>query len=174
MANLTGYDKFQLVSVTGNKPAAPLSWFPQLVLFDADAGLNDYTQNAGLDIAFTLDGDDTELPYEREEWTDNGATITARFWVRVPSIASVADTDLRMHIGKAAGTAYAPTTDVWNENGAGNFKGVWHLAEAANWVAGGANYIKDATTNARHGQAAGNAEAIAAQIDGGSPCGPRH
>ena len=79
MANLTGYTHYQIISVTGNKPAAPQAWFPMLVAFDADAGLNDYTQNAGLDVAFTLDGDDTELPYEREEWTDNGATVTARF-----------------------------------------------------------------------------------------------
>ena len=127
MPDLTGYTHSQLISVTGNKPASSQSWFPMLVAFDADTGLNDYTQNAGLDIALTLDGDDTELPYDREEWTDNGANIDARFWVRVPSIDSASDTDLRMHIGKAAGTAYATPEDTWNENGAGNFEAVWHL-----------------------------------------------
>jgi len=167
MPQLTGYDKYELVSVTGNKPASSLSWHPMLVKFDTDTGLNDYTQNAGLDIAFTLDGSDTELPYDREEWTDNGANVTARFWVRVPSVDSASDTDLRMHIGKAGGTAYATPSDTWNENGAGNFKGVWHLAEAAGWVAGGAGYIKDSTVNVIHGTAAGNADAVAAQIDGG-------
>ena len=154
MANLTGYDKFQIISVTGNKPAAPLSWFPMLVALDADAGLNDYTQNAGLDIAFTPDGDDTELPYEREQWTDNGATITARFWVRVPSVDSASDTDLRMHIGKAAGTAYATPSDTWNENGADNFIFGHHMSD---WTT---TTIIDSTSNSNDGSKIGASEPI--------------
>jgi len=153
MADLTGYTHSQLIRVTGNKPAAPQAWFPMLVAFDADAGLNDYTQNAGLDVAFTLDGDDTELPYEREEWTDNGANIDARFWVRVPSVDSASDTDLRMHLGKAGGTAYPTPSDTWNENGAYNFQAVYHLG-GSGWV-GSAPEAVDSTGNGNDGTDSG-------------------
>ncbi len=88
----------------------------------ASTELNDYTLNAGADIAFCVDGDDTELPYKLLKWTDNGANIDAWFKVRVPSVDSASDTDLRMHLGKAGGTAYSPSEDTFNENGAGYFK----------------------------------------------------
>jgi len=158
MANLTGYTHYQIISVTGNKPAAPQAWFPMLVAFDADAGLTDHTQNAGLDIAFCVNGDDTELPYDRIFWVDFGATVTALFWVRVPSIASVADTDLRMHIGKAAGTAYATPSDTWNENGANNFKAVWPLGDVG-W-AGGAPEALDRTIYGNDGTNTGTVVAL--------------
>ena len=154
MPDLVGYTHYQLVSVTGNKPAAPQAWFPMLVAFDADAGLNDHTQNVGLDVAFCLDGDDTPLPYEREEWTDLGAAVTARFWVRVPSVASVADTDLRKHIGKAGGTAYATPSDTWNENGAGNFMFVHHMNDITT------SSVNDSTANGNNGTKIGANEPV--------------
>jgi len=165
MANLTGYDKFQIISVTGNKPAAPLSWFPRLVKFTADTGLNDYTQNAGLDIAFCVDGGDTELPCERLYWTDHGANVSAAFRVREPSVDSASDSDLRMHIGKAAGTAYATPEDTWNENGAGNFEAVWHLGDVG-W-AGGAPEALDSTGNAHQGTNDGTTNVAASVIGEG-------
>ena len=167
MADLVGYTWSQKVSITGNKPASSQSWFPMLIAFDASTELNDYTQNSGLDIAFTIDGDDTPLPYEREEWTDNGANVDARFWVRVPSVDSASDTDLRIYIGKAGGTAYATPSDTWNENGAGNFEAVYHMSETAGWVAGGAGYVKDSTSNGYHGTAHGNADGTTGRIGGG-------
>ena len=145
LPDLSGYDYYRLVSVTGNKPAAAQAWFPMLVAFDTDAGLNDHTQNAGLDIAFCVNGDNTELPYEREQWTDHGANVTARFWVRVPSVASVADTDLRMHIGKAAGTAYATPSDTWNENGANDFVFVSHMKDVSPGIEDSTAYGNDGT-----------------------------
>ena len=150
MASLTGYDKSQRVKVTGNKPAAALSWYPQLISFDHDAGLKAYSKNAGLDIAFTVDGDDTELPYERDHWVDHGASVSAGFWVRNPTISGVDESTLRIYIGKTGGTAYPTPSDTWNENGAGNFKSVWHLHD---------NFL-DSTVNSNDGTNTGSIDGV--------------
>lgn len=122
MPLLGGYAYSQKVSITGNKPSAATNNDTMLVKYTASTELNDYTQNAGLDIAFTLEGDDTELPYERVEWIDNGADVDAVFYVKCGVIGFVADTDLRIYIGKAGGTAYAPASDTWT-----GYTAVWHL-----------------------------------------------
>jgi len=59
---------------------------------------------------------------------------------------------------------------VWNENGAGNFKGVWHFNELAGWVAGGADYIKD-SAGTNHGRAYNDVDAGEGMVDGGAAFG---
>jgi hypothetical protein len=166
MPNLTGYAYSQKISVTGNKPAVSQSWFPAYIKFESDTNIASYTQNQGLDIAFTLDGDDTELPYEVELWNqdfwppDPAAVADIDIWVRVPSVDSASDTNLRMYVGKVGGTRYATPSDVWSENGASDYTGVYHYTIPAATLP----TVPDSTAYGNDGTNSGTADSPTAMV----------
>jgi hypothetical protein len=93
--------------------------------------------NGGGDIRFSSDSEGvTRLPCEVVDFTTNNnpALGSAQIWVAVPSISSSTTTSIWVWYNKSAesqpavGAAYGRNA-TWDENGADNFYGVWHLEE---------------------------------------------
>jgi hypothetical protein len=122
--------------------------FPVLVTL-TDANLKTVTNGGhvqsanGYDIIFIAADGSTKLDHEIEKYDGTTGTLVA--WVRIPSLSSTTDTNLYMYFGNLAATDSQNKTGVWNENGANNFKAVWHLGEA------GTNpTVNDSTSNANN------------------------
>jgi len=79
------------------------------------------------------------------ELTSSSSVNTAVFWVKIPTISAVADTDFYIYFNKAGDTDGTDRNNVWDSN----HKGVWHLQESGNGTAG---EYKDSTVNANNGQ----------------------
>jgi hypothetical protein len=120
--------------------------FPVLVSL---TGLSNINAN-GTDIRFTSADGATELAREIESYADG--TLVA--WVKVPVLSTSANTDIYMYYGNpsattepGAGTTYG-SQKVWDDGGANNFKGVWHMKET------GTNpQVFDSTSNANNSTA---------------------
>ena len=98
--------------------SADLANFP-LYVNVTDADIKASAISTGYDIRFT-DANGTVLNYERESWSSaNGGS----FWVKVPTISSIADTIIYAYYGKLGATDVSSPSLVWDSN----YKGVWHL-----------------------------------------------
>ena len=114
MAWLTGWSYRKKLTIDHGQVDGALTDFPVYVHLDADADFHEALAT-GYDIRFTQSDGETLLKYEREYWTGGaGSAATAHFWVKVPSISAVADTDF-----------YIYAENVWDSY----HKGVWHLHE---------------------------------------------
>jgi hypothetical protein len=113
--------------------------FPVLITFTNDALLGAKAQSNGNDIVFTSSDKLTQIPHEIEKYSSNGVTANLTAWVNVPSISSLANTDIYMYYGNGATASMQNPSAVWDSN----YKMVQHLEETA----GGANAIKDSTVN---------------------------
>jgi hypothetical protein len=114
-------------------PNTNQSNFPMLVSFTdptmKSVGNGGDVQNAsGFDIIFIASDDSTKLDYEMEKYV--AATGEVEAWVRIPTLSTSADTTIYMYYGNSSiSTSQENKTGVWNENGANNFKAVWHMKE---------------------------------------------
>jgi hypothetical protein len=126
--------------------------FPMLVSF-TDPSLRTTTNSgnvqntSGYDIIFTAVDGSTKLDHEIEKY--DGATGTIAMWVRIPTLSHLTDTVIYMYFGNTSiTTTQENKTGVWGENGANNFKGVWHMKET------GTNpTVNDSTSNANNSTA---------------------
>jgi hypothetical protein len=69
----------------------------------------------------------------------------AYYWVKLPIIDDIVDTDFYIYYGKSDAADGADSTNVWDSY----HKGVWHLKESGSGIVG---EYKDSTVNANHGQ----------------------
>jgi hypothetical protein len=131
--------------------------FPVLVNLTTDSDLAAMAQSNGNDILFTSSDMLTKIPHEIEKYTSATGALSA--WVNVPSVSSVANTDIYMYYGNSSAANQQNPTGTWDSN----FKMVKHLKEAT----GGAAAIKDSTLNANDGTDQGSPTlAAAGKMDG--------
>jgi len=109
---------------------ADLTAFPLYVYLDpseAGSGLASKIRNDGYDIRFTSFDGETEIPYEREGYSESDGNSEGHFWVKT----NVADgdgesaTDIYMYYGYAEATDGSDASNVWTAN----YQAVWHMAE---------------------------------------------
>lgn len=158
MAWLSGWNKRVKLTIDQNDIDAALSNFPILVYLSASSGRTSADVSCVFDeltsddnrkkIAVTTSDGDTECYVEIEKWDD--ANEQAWLWVKVPSIASDADTDLYLYYDSshADNDSYVgdpnstPAETVWGAN----FKLVWHLRDDPD-----TSHVKDSTSNHNDG-----------------------
>jgi len=138
------------ITIDSNKVsgASALSSFPILFsVTDSDLKFTGsggkVASSTGADILFTASDGTTKLSHEIEKYSSStGETIA---WVKIPSLSATSDTTIYIYYGNASATDQQDTSNVWDTN----YKGVWHLGEG---YSTNANFYKDSTSNANHGQ----------------------
>lgn len=104
----------------------PLTNFPALITLNpsAIAGLNyNQFQSNGADLRFADASGTSMLPYEIDEWNDNGLST---IWVQIPVLNG---TNIWAYWGNPNDTDVAPArSNVWTQAG---YKVVYHLKEGA-------------------------------------------
>lgn len=124
---------------------APHTNFPVLINI-TDADISSKARADGFDILFTSSDGTTKLNHERERYTSGTGNLVT--WVQVPSLSSIAATDIYLYYGNSSSSDQQNAAGVWDSN----FKGVWHLKESGNGTAG---EFKDGTSNVNNGQGGG-------------------
>jgi len=158
MGWLSGWGKRIILTADKDDIDAVLSNFPILLYISALSGRNSDDISCVFDellddanrkkIAVTTSDGETQCYVEIEKWDD--ANEQAWLWVKVPSIASDADTDLYLYYDKdhADNTDYigdpdsTPAENVWDAN----FKFVSHMRDDP-----GTSNIRDSTNNNNDG-----------------------
>ena len=138
------------ITLNGGLVPAAQANFPVLVSF-TDAQLGAGAQASGNDILFTAADGTTKLDHQIESYTSPAGKLVA--WVRVPALASPANTAILIYYGNAAAANQQNPTGVWDAS----FRGVWHLHAD----------LLDSTSNAANGVPTGTANASPAQIADG-------
>jgi hypothetical protein len=121
-----GYSKTLTIDKDKVSGTNPLQQFPALLdIVDNDlrtVANGGRVENAnGFDIVFVDAGSGERLAHEIEAYDDATGAITA--WIRIPTVYTDFDTEIRMIYGNAQITS-DPSTDVtWDEN----YQAVWHL-----------------------------------------------
>ena len=153
---LAGWSYRKAITIDNANVDSDLTDFPLLVKITADADIGDGAQADGDDIRFTDSGGTTLLPYEEESWTGGaGNDATADFWVKVPTVATAADSTIYAYYGKSDAADGQDAMNVWDSN----FKGVWHLPNGTTLG------VLDSTSNANNGTING-VVATAGKVDG--------
>lgn len=173
---LDGWDKRVKLTIDNTDITSALSNFPVLIYLSTSSGRNNDDVSFVFDelqsnanrkkIAVTASDGTTERYVEIEKWDD--ANEKAWLWVKVPSIASGADTDLYLYydIDHADNTDFVgdpnstPAENVWDSN----FKLVTHMRDDPN-----TSNVRDSTSNNNDGAKKGAGEpavTTAGKIDG--------
>ncbi|MCX6718583.1 MAG: DUF2341 domain-containing protein [Candidatus Staskawiczbacteria bacterium] len=115
------------ITISNANVDSNLSNFPVLVKITADSNMSTALAN-GYDIRFADSGGLTLLQYERESWSGGGGnSVTANFWVKVPTISHSSATTIYIYYGNSSAVDAQSPTGVWDSN----FLGVWHMADNA-------------------------------------------
>lgn len=148
------------ITISNTNVDSGLTNFPTLIHLSASSGSDSDDVTAIFDeltadanrkkIAVTTSDGETECYVEIEKWDDGNEE--AWIWVKVPTISSSANTTLYIYYDSSQAnndtyigdTGDSPAQSVWDDD----FVGVWHMAQDPT---GGANAIKDSTSNANHG-----------------------
>ena len=96
-----------------------LTDFPVLVTLNSTYVNYSNIQNAGQDIRFLNDDEDTELSYEIELWNESGDSFV---WVKIPTISNTSDTIFYMYFDNSLASDNQNVTGVWDDN----FIAVYH------------------------------------------------
>ena len=122
------------ITISNTNIDSDLVNFPVLVKISADSNMSSALAS-GYDIRFSDSTGSNILKYERESWSGGGGnSVTANFWVKVPSLSHSLPTVIYIYYGNSlANTDWtiegSPSNArlVWDEN----FSGVWHLGDNA-------------------------------------------
>ncbi|MBA7577600.1 hypothetical protein ES708_19453 [subsurface metagenome] len=162
MAWLSDWAKRVKLTIDQNDIDATLANFPILVHLGTSVGRNGDDVSCVFDelesdanrkkIAVTTSDGQTQCYVEIEKWDD--ASEQAWLWVKVPSVASGADTDLYLYYDKehANNDAYVgdPSDDVVHNVWDANFKLVSHMRDDPD-----TSHIRDSTNNNNDGTKTG-------------------
>ena len=135
------WDYRKKITINSANVSADLTNFPVLISLASDSDLASDAQNDGDDILFTADDEVTKLSHEIETFNGTSGQLVA--WVKIPSLSSLVDTEIYMYYGNSGASDQQDAASVWDSS----YAMVQHLQEAS----GGANAIKDSTSNANHG-----------------------
>ena len=123
MAWLSGYTTRRKITIDNTKIDATLTDFPVLVSL-TDANFDFAKANSdGFDLRFTAADGTTLLKYERE--IHDSVNKVATYWVKVPSVASDADTYIYVYYRTTDTADGADPENVWDSN----FVMVQHLKD---------------------------------------------
>jgi hypothetical protein len=132
----------QKITIDHTLLAEDLADFPVLITHAVvQASLFTHARSEGADIVVTAGDEITRL--KRELVTCDAIAGELELYVRIPSLSSLADTELYVCYGNA-GAAETNAADTWN----GDYGVVYHLKEDPG---GTAPQAKDSTVNAVHG-----------------------
>lgn len=134
--------------------------FPVLVLVVNDADIGRNIDASGLNIRFTSSDGTTLLKYQRTSFSVSGGLANGVFFVKVPTVATAADTVIYIYFDNISPTDGADPTNVWNTA----FKAVYHLEESGNGTSG---EFTDSTSNAINGTGTSSPTRATGQIDYG-------
>lgn len=153
------YTTRMLLTIDADLIDADLTDFPILVkLTDANFDWTHSTAD-GEDVRFTEDDGSTLLKYERER---HDGVDYAEYWVKIPIVTDVGDTEFYMYYSTDAGIADgADPTNVWDAN----FKGVWHLNGSMADSTANANTLTDSGTGDTAGKIANGRDLVTADSD---------
>ena len=126
MAWLSGYTTRKKITISSANVDSVLTDFPLLVKFADDTDIAAGIDSNGYNIRFTLSDGETELDYERQSFTSGDAD--GIFWVKVPTISSVSDTEIYIYYKSSSPLDGEDATNVWDSN----FAAVLHCHEDAN------------------------------------------
>ena len=131
--NQCNYSFRKLITLQASQVTATQTNFPVLIDIPSDTDL-EHTSNGGdvqsifgTDIVFTAADGFTVLDYELEKYDPVTGEVVA--WVEVPSLSSSANTNIYMYYGNASANNQQDVIGTWDEGGANNFAGVWHLSQ---------------------------------------------
>jgi len=158
MVWLSGWSKRIKITVDSADIDSALSDFPTLVRLSTSSGWNNVDVSCVFDelesndnrkkIAITTSDGMTQCYVEIEKW--DHANKKAWLWVKIPNVASDADTELWIYYDKtkADNTAYVgdPSDDVVHNVWDDNHKLVTHMRDDPD-----ASHIRDSTVNANDG-----------------------
>jgi Tfp pilus assembly protein PilX len=154
---LCGWPYRKKITISKTNVDADLADFPLYVKLSGDSDIGAYSRSDGHDIRFTGSDGVTLLSYERESWTGGGgSSVTADFWVKVPTVATAANTDIYIYYGKSDATDGQDAANVWDSN----FKAVWHLPNGSTLTA------NDSTSGGNTGTAYNVTATTSGKIDG--------
>ncbi|MFX0145971.1 MAG: LamG-like jellyroll fold domain-containing protein, partial [Candidatus Hodarchaeota archaeon] len=143
-ANYFAYYKVITINSTKVSGSSDLINFPILLsIFDSD--LHDHAQVDGDDIAFYSEGKWLDHEIEIFNHSFSGTQAHLVTWIRIPSLSSSIDTEIRMYYGNSTMGSQENSNGVWDPN----FVGVWHLNESGT---GTANEYVDSGHYGNHGQ----------------------
>ena len=174
MAWLSGWDHRVKLSIDHDDITGALEDFPVLLHLSTSSGISgddlsfifDEVGANSLKIAVTEDDGETECYVEVEKW-DNG-NEEAWLWIKVPAVASGADTDIYLYFDNVHAdnnahvgiTNSVPAENVWDAS----FKAVYHMRDDPDNTA-----IRDSTSGDYDGAKAGAGQpalVAAGPIDG--------
>jgi hypothetical protein len=165
MAHLTDWKKRLKITIDNTNIDSALTHFPITLFLGTSVGLGSDDVSCVFDevganskkIAVTKDDGVTQLYVEIELWDYANEKAVLHVSKSDFTVSGSADTILYLYYdsSKADNTSYVglttetPALSVWDSN----FKRVYHMAQDPS---GGANSIKDSTSNASHGTPAGS------------------
>ena len=103
-----------------------------VVLKITDLDLRDHANANGLDIQFS-DSADNILDFELIEWVPGSGLLEA--WIKVPSLSSSSDTEVKVYYGKPTATDQSDPAGLWTAT-AKPWEYVAHLQESGTGVSG--------------------------------------
>ena len=115
MAFLSGWSYRKKITIDNTYVDSDLTDFPVLVNFASDADIGANALSSGNDIRFTSSDGTTLLKYEREAFAVSGSA-SGTFWVKVPTVAGSADTEIYLYYGNSGASDGADKNNVWDSN----------------------------------------------------------
>ncbi|HEX5169256.1 MAG TPA: DUF2341 domain-containing protein, partial [Cyclobacteriaceae bacterium] len=112
----------------------------------------------GYDIVFTAADGSTLLSHQIDHYTYNATDGTYAAWVKIPSLAPGADTDIYMYYGNSSVVTNTSTTATWDAN----YRTVYHLQSSS---------FSDATANSINSTNNGTTTFAASKIGEGRDFG---
>jgi hypothetical protein len=146
---LSGYTLRRKITIDNTYVDSALTDFPLLVKITADAVIGANIDSGGLNIRFTSSDGTTLLKYERQSFANPGSVATGVFWVKVPTVAGAADTDIYVYYKGGSTTDGQDATNVWKSSA----EGIYHAEQDPS---GSAPQVLDSTSHARHGTSHGS------------------
>jgi hypothetical protein len=151
---LSGWTYRRQLTIMSTYIDQPLTDFPVLVKLDSSFFDFSKAKSSGADVRFTGFDGTTLLKYEIERWDSIGGK--AEVWVKIPNVATPANTGFYIYYGNSGASDDQHPTDVWDSN----YALVMHLNEAT-----GTRY--DSTSNNNDGTPIGSvSKAPSGKIDG--------
>jgi PKD repeat protein len=141
--NFGDYQK--IITVDHTKVNTSLTDFPVLIAINNDTNLGSHALANGYDVKFK-DSNGAYLNFEREYFEISDGECNAVFWVRIPVLSNITDTNITMIYGNVSATDSQNITGTWDTH----FTGVYHLNQVPSETA---TQINDSTGNAVNGVA---------------------
>ncbi len=114
-ADNLAFDNRKKITISKTNVDSNLVDFPLLVKISGDANIGAVAMEDGNDIRFT-DASGNLLYSEKEDFNISDGLATGNFWVKVPSISSITDTNIYVYYGASGASAQTGSTNVWDSN----------------------------------------------------------